>query len=86
MEADEVTYNLHILLRFELEVALIEDSLSVEDLPDAWNAKMEEYLGVAQRTPPRVYCRTSTGRTGSSATSQPTPSATSSPSSYSRKR
>jgi carboxypeptidase Taq len=49
VEADEVTYNLHILLRFELEVALIEDSLSVEDLPDAWNAKMEEYLGVAPK-------------------------------------
>jgi len=49
VEADEVTYNLHILLRFELEVALIEDSLSVEDLPDAWNAKMEEYLCVAPK-------------------------------------
>jgi carboxypeptidase Taq len=49
VEADEVTYNLHILLRFELEVALIEDSLSVEDLPDAWNAKMEEYLGVVPK-------------------------------------
>ena len=46
VEADEVTYNLHILLRFELEVALIEGSLSVSDLPSAWNAKMEEYLGV----------------------------------------
>ncbi|MDP8926148.1 MAG: carboxypeptidase M32 [Actinomycetota bacterium] len=49
VEADEVTYNLHILLRFELEVALIEGSLSVEDLPDAWNAKMEEYLGVVPK-------------------------------------
>ena len=46
VDADEVTYNLHILLRFELEVALIEGSLSVADLPAAWNAKMEEYLGV----------------------------------------
>ena len=46
VEADEVTYNLHILLRFELEVALIEGSLSVSDLPSAWNAKMEEYLGI----------------------------------------
>ena len=46
VEADEVTYNLHILLRFELEVALIEGSLSVADLPAAWNSKMEEYLGV----------------------------------------
>lgn len=46
VEADEVTYNLHILVRFELEVALIEGSLSSSDLPSAWNAKMEEYLGV----------------------------------------
>ena len=49
VEADEVTYNLHILLRFELEVALIEGSLSVADLPAAWNAKMEEYLGVVPK-------------------------------------
>jgi carboxypeptidase Taq len=49
VEADEVTYNLHILLRFELEVALIEGSLSVADLPAAWNAKMEEYLGLTPR-------------------------------------
>ena len=46
VEADEVTYNLHILLRFELEVALIQGSPAVADLPEAWNAKMEEYLGV----------------------------------------
>ena len=46
VEADEATYNLHILLRFELEVALIEGSLCVADLPVAWNSKMEEYLGV----------------------------------------
>ncbi|MBV9453906.1 MAG: carboxypeptidase M32 [Rubrobacter sp.] len=46
VEADEVTYNLHILLRFELEVALIEDELSVVDLPAAWNAKMKEYLDI----------------------------------------
>jgi carboxypeptidase Taq len=46
VEADELTYNLHILLRFELEVALLEDGLPVSELPAAWNAKMEEYLGV----------------------------------------
>jgi carboxypeptidase Taq len=46
VEADEVTYNLHILLRFELEVALIEDELPILDLPAAWNAKMKEYLGI----------------------------------------
>ncbi len=49
VEADEVTYNLHILLRFELEVALIEGTLSVTDLPAAWNAGMEEYLGVTPK-------------------------------------
>ncbi|CAN5568906.1 hypothetical protein BH24ACT21_BH24ACT21_16240 [soil metagenome] len=41
-----MTYNLHILLRFELEIALFDDNLSVADLPVAWNAGMEEYLGV----------------------------------------
>src|ERR671918_14663 len=46
VEADELTYNLHILLRFELEISLIEEDLAVAELPAAWNAKMEEYLGV----------------------------------------
>ncbi len=45
VESDEVTYNLHILLRFELEVDLLEERVSVADLPEAWNAKMEQYLG-----------------------------------------
>ncbi|GAB4462483.1 MAG: carboxypeptidase M32 [Armatimonadaceae bacterium] len=46
VEADEVTYNLHILLRFEVEKALIEGSLAVADVPSVWNAKMQEYLGI----------------------------------------
>ena len=46
VEADEATYNLHIILRFELERALIEDEVAVDDLPDAWNAKMVELLGI----------------------------------------
>ncbi len=46
VEADELTYNLHILLRFELELELIEGDLSVSELPAAWNARMEGYLGV----------------------------------------
>jgi carboxypeptidase Taq len=45
-EADELTYDLHVLLRFELEVALFEGDLGVADLPGAWNRKMEEYLGI----------------------------------------
>ncbi|MGH3087436.1 MAG: carboxypeptidase M32 [Rubrobacteraceae bacterium] len=44
--ADELTYNLHILLRFELELALLDGKLSVEDIPSAWNKKMEENLGI----------------------------------------
>ncbi|MFQ5742104.1 MAG: carboxypeptidase M32 [Acidobacteriota bacterium] len=46
VEADEVTYNLHIILRFELENALLEGALTVADLPEAWNAKIEHYLGL----------------------------------------
>lgn len=46
VEADEVTYNLHIFLRFELEQELIEQRLTVADLPDAWNDKMKTYLGL----------------------------------------
>lgn len=49
VEADEVTYNLHIMLRFELESDLLTGRLAIRDLPDAWNAKMEAYLGL---TPP----------------------------------
>ncbi|MCL6525276.1 MAG: carboxypeptidase M32 [Thermaceae bacterium] len=46
VEADELTYNFHILLRVELELALLEGSLAVRDLPEAWNAKMRAYLGL----------------------------------------
>lgn len=46
VDADEVTYNLHILIRFELEIALIEDNLKVVDLPGAWNEKYQHYLGI----------------------------------------
>ncbi|MHB8070382.1 MAG: carboxypeptidase M32 [Candidatus Cryosericum sp.] len=45
-EADEVTYNLHVMLRFEIEEALINGKVQVADLPALWNAKMQEYLGV----------------------------------------
>ncbi len=46
VEADEATYNLHIMLRLEIEIALIEKTLQVKDLPEAWNTRMKEYLGV----------------------------------------
>lgn len=50
VESDEVTYSLHVILRFELEKKLIEGSLKVADLPDAWNAEMEASLGVVPET------------------------------------
>ena len=46
VEADEATYNLHIIIRFDLEQRLIDGSLSVDDLPAAWNARYESDLGV----------------------------------------
>lgn len=46
VEADEVTYCLHIIIRFELEKAMIEGDLKTADVPEAWNAKYEQYLGV----------------------------------------
>ncbi|REJ66751.1 MAG: carboxypeptidase M32 [Planctomycetota bacterium] len=46
VEADEATYNLHILIRFELELALIEGELKPADAPAAWNEKYREYLGI----------------------------------------
>lgn len=46
VEADEVTYNLHIMLRFQLENALIARDMNVNDLPEVWNETMQEYLGV----------------------------------------
>jgi carboxypeptidase Taq len=49
VEADEATYNLHIMLRLEMEIALMEGSLDVKDAPEAWNEKFAEYLGI---TPP----------------------------------
>jgi len=45
-EADELTYALHIMVRYELEKALLQGSLSVSELPAAWNAKYKEYLGI----------------------------------------
>lgn len=50
VEADEATYNLHVMLRLELEIALLEGTVAVKDLPQAWNAKMKEYLGVVPST------------------------------------
>ena len=45
-DADEVTYNLHVMLRFDFELALLEGKLAVKDLPDAWNARYKTDLGI----------------------------------------
>lgn len=45
VEADELTYDFHIMLRVDIEAAMVDGSLEVRDLPEAWNAKVKEYLG-----------------------------------------
>ena len=47
VNADEATYNLHVMLRLELEIAMVEGSVAIKDLPELWNTKMQEYLGIA---------------------------------------
>ncbi len=51
VNADEATYNLHIMLRLELEIGMVDGTIKIKDLPEIWNAKMQEYLGV---TPPNT--------------------------------
>jgi carboxypeptidase Taq len=46
VEADELTYSLHVVVRFELEQEMLSGALSLDELPDAWNARMKAYLGV----------------------------------------
>jgi carboxypeptidase Taq len=46
VDADETTYSLHIILRFELEQQIVEGGIRLEELPEAWNARMRELLGV----------------------------------------
>jgi carboxypeptidase Taq len=46
VDADETTYSLHIILRFELERHIVEGTVALEDLPELWNAKMKDFLGV----------------------------------------
>lgn len=50
VEADELTYPMHIILRYELEKGLIEGSIQVDELPSLWNLKMKEYLGIEPKT------------------------------------
>ena len=44
--ADEITYHIHILIRFEIEKALVEKEIDVKDLPDTWNRKYRDYMGI----------------------------------------
>ena len=46
-DADEVTYNLHVMMRFDLELALLEGRLAVKDLPEAWRARFAADFGIA---------------------------------------
>jgi carboxypeptidase Taq len=46
VEADEATYNMHIILRFELEQEMLSGEVALEDLPEVWNARMSQYLGI----------------------------------------
>ena len=47
VDADEVTYPLHVILRYELEQELVSGRLEAADIPEAWDAKMREYLGLS---------------------------------------
>jgi carboxypeptidase Taq len=55
IDSDEVTYPMHIVLRYEIEKALIEGDIEVVDIPNLWNAKMKEYLGL-EVTEDRLGC------------------------------
>ena len=46
VNADEATYNLHVMLRLEMEIGMVEGKFAVKDLPEIWNAKMQDYLGI----------------------------------------
>ncbi len=49
-DSDEVSYNLHIIVRFEIEKALIEGTLDAKDIPEIWNEKMKQYIGITPKT------------------------------------
>ncbi|KAK3260195.1 hypothetical protein CYMTET_30833, partial [Cymbomonas tetramitiformis] len=50
VESDEVTYPMHIIIRYEIERALMSGSIDVNDIPDLWESKMQEYLGCRPKT------------------------------------
>jgi carboxypeptidase Taq len=49
VEADEASYNLHIMLRLEIEIGLLEGKFKVKDLPEMWNTRFKEYLGITPK-------------------------------------
>ena len=49
-EADELTYSLHIMIRYEIEKGIINGEIEIDNLPEVWNKKMEEYLGIMPKT------------------------------------
>ena len=53
VESDEATYNLHIMLRVEMEMAMVSGSVDAKDLPELWNTRMQEYLGLTPKTDAR---------------------------------
>lgn len=56
VEADELTYPAHIIMRFEIEQGLIENKIDVHDLPEVWNTKMQQYLGLTTRGNDTMGC------------------------------
>ena len=61
IDADEVTYCLHIILRYEIERAIFNDEVTTEELPELWNDKMEELLESVLPVMQKAYFRTHTG-------------------------
>ena len=74
VDADEATYPLHVILRFEIEKDLIEGTLAPKDVPEAWDAKMQRVSWALDHRQSRrtARCRTCTGRRAPSATSRAT--------------
>lgn len=74
-EADELTYSLHVMVRYEIEKQLIDGSLEVKDIPEVWNRLYKEYLGVDVRMTGEDVCRIPIGPAVLSGIFHPMPSA-----------
>ena len=72
VEADEVTYNLHIMLRYELEKKIFNDNLSVDEIPETWNQMFAEWFGIEVTEDRLGAYKISTGQWLHLVTSQPT--------------